>query len=72
MFLGLLEPDSNELGETLKLIRNPNELWTPYGLTSLSQSDALFGTGENYWRGPIWMNINFLVLRSLYLVRLYH
>ncbi|KAJ3320457.1 Processing alpha glucosidase I [Boothiomyces sp. JEL0866] len=64
--LGLLPADSNKFGKTLDLIHNSNELWSPYGLCSLSKSDELFGQGENYWRGPIWVNINYLVLQSLY------
>jgi mannosyl-oligosaccharide glucosidase len=32
----------------------------------LSKKDELYGTGENYWRGPIWININYLVLKNLY------
>ncbi|KAJ1341408.1 hypothetical protein BSLG_003986 [Batrachochytrium salamandrivorans] len=66
LLLGLLEHDSPHLGAILNLIENKRELWTPYGIASLSQSDAFFGTGENYWRGPIWININYLVLQSLF------
>ncbi|KAG2393859.1 hypothetical protein C9374_003623 [Naegleria lovaniensis] len=40
-------------------------LWTPFGLSSLSRTDPMFGTRENYWRGPIWININYLTLRAL-------
>ncbi|KAI9012924.1 glycoside hydrolase [Gaertneriomyces semiglobifer] len=63
--LGLVDPSSPRLGAILDLIHNPEELWTPYGIRSLSKQDPYFGTGENYWRGPIWMNINYLVLSSL-------
>ncbi|KAG5455538.1 MAG: hypothetical protein BJ554DRAFT_5014, partial [Olpidium bornovanus] len=37
-----------------------------YGLRSLSKSDAYYGQGENFWRGPIWVNINFLALSVLH------
>ncbi|KAJ1547706.1 Processing alpha glucosidase I, partial [Nowakowskiella sp. JEL0078] len=66
LLFGLIEKDSEYLLHTLELIRNEQELWTPYGLASLSQSDSLFESDEDYWRGAIWMNINYLVLSSLY------
>lgn len=34
------------------------------GLRSLSYSDELYGTDENYWRGAVWMPINYMVLRA--------
>lgn len=34
------------------------------GLRSLSFSDELYGTDENYWRGAVWLPINYLVLRA--------
>ncbi|KAJ1943837.1 Processing alpha glucosidase I, partial [Kickxella alabastrina] len=65
MLLGLVPPESEKLGHILDMIENPKELWTDYGLRSLSKSDKSYGKGENYWRGPIWLNINYLVLSSL-------
>jgi mannosyl-oligosaccharide glucosidase len=70
LLLGLLDHKSPKLGATLDLIRDPNQLWSEYGICSLSKSDSYFGTGENYWRGPIWMNVNYLVLSSLHNVSL--
>ncbi|KAI8320406.1 glycoside hydrolase [Martensiomyces pterosporus] len=66
MLLGLLQPDSDKLGHILDMIEDPEELWTDYGIRSLSKSDELYGKGENYWRGPIWININYLILSSLH------
>ncbi|ORE08505.1 glycoside hydrolase [Rhizopus microsporus var. microsporus] len=66
MALGLLPADSPKLGAILDMIQDEQELWSSYGLRSLSASDPFFGTGENYWRGPVWLNINYLTLQSLY------
>ncbi|KAI9314210.1 glycoside hydrolase [Dichotomocladium elegans] len=66
LVLGLLPPDSPKLGAILETIRSEDELWSPYGLRSLSASDPYYNTGEVYWRGPIWININYLTLQSLY------
>ncbi|OCH95312.1 glycoside hydrolase family 63 protein [Obba rivulosa] len=64
--LGLLPPDSPHLGPILDLLRDPEHLWSPYGLRSLSASHPEFGQGENYWKGPIWVQMNYLALSSLY------
>ena len=66
--LGLLPPDSPHLTPILDLIYSPDELWSPYGIRSLSVSHPLFGQGENYWRGPIWMQMNYMALSALYKV----
>ncbi|KAB5596477.1 Mannosyl-oligosaccharide glucosidase [Ceratobasidium theobromae] len=66
LLLGLLEPSSPRLGSILDLIHDPKRLWSPYGIRSLSADHPLFGQGENYWRGPIWIQMNYLALSSLY------
>ena len=63
---GLLGPDSKRLGAILDLIEDPEELWSDHGIRSLSRKDALYGTDENYWRSPVWMNMNYLIVKELY------
>jgi len=62
---GLLPATHPNLPHILNLIRAENELWSPYGIRSLSKSDEFYGTDENYWRSPIWMNMNYLILKNL-------
>ena len=62
---GMLTPDAPHLGAVLDLIGDPKHLWSPYGVRSLSKQDPHYGTGENYWRSPVWVNINYLVLENL-------
>lgn len=64
--LELVPVDSPHLGKILDLVRDPEHLWSPYGLRSLSASHPEFGQGENYWKGPIWVQMNFLALRALH------
>jgi glycogen debranching enzyme len=64
--LGLLPPDSPHLGAILDIVRDPDQLWSPYGIRSLSKQDPHFGQGENYWRGPIWIQMNYLALSALH------
>ena len=60
-----IEDTTEKLMPILELLSNPDELWTEYGIRSLSKSDKYYGTKENYWRGPIWMNINYMIVKSL-------
>ncbi|KAJ3808205.1 glycoside hydrolase [Lentinula lateritia] len=64
--LSLLSPDSPHLGAILDVVRDPEQLWSDYGLRSLSASHPEYGTGENYWKGPIWVQMNYLVLGALH------
>lgn len=69
--LKILEPDSIKLNKTLVDLRNTNLLWTNYGLRSLSKSAPLYMKRNTehdppYWRGQIWININFLAALALH------
>lgn len=66
MLFGLIPVDSPRLSDTLALIENDTLLRSPFGVRSLARSDPYFGTQENYWRGPIWINLNYLTLRALH------
>lgn len=57
---------SPHVGAVLDLISSPNELWSPYGIRSLSRSHPLYRQGEDYWRGPIWIQMNWMVLKALH------
>ena len=63
---GLLEPNHPHLGAILDLIGDPEELWSDYGIRSLSRKDPNYNTDENYWRSPIWINMNYLIIKNLY------
>ncbi|WFD25263.1 mannosyl-oligosaccharide glucosidase [Malassezia nana] len=65
MMLRLLRSDAPQLGASLRLLRDTSELWSPYGIRSLSQRHPLFGKDEDYWRGAIWLPINYLLLGAL-------
>lgn len=56
---------TKQLSAMMKTIRDPEQLWSDYGIRSLSKSDEYFGTKENYWRGPIWINMNYMALDAM-------
>ncbi|KAG8897713.1 Processing alpha glucosidase I [Tulasnella sp. 403] len=64
--LQLLPADSPHLKHILEMIRDPQILWSPWGIRSLSASHPQFGAGENYWKGPIWIQMNYLALKALW------
>lgn len=55
----------DKIEHIVDMLADPEELWSDYGIRSLSKSDPYYRTAENYWRSPIWININYLVLESL-------
>ncbi|SCU84631.1 LAFA_0D11056g1_1 [Lachancea sp. 'fantastica'] len=61
-----LEPkNSDKLRWFVELMSDENKLFGDYGILSLSKMDEYFETGEVYWRGPVWVNMNYLFLDSL-------
>ncbi|XP_062992121.1 mannosyl-oligosaccharide glucosidase [Elgaria multicarinata webbii] len=71
LLLQLLRPDSQRLGSLLADMRSEKKLWTPFGLRSLSRASPFYlkhNTEHDppYWRGPIWININYLAVRALH------
>ncbi|KAL2433388.1 putative mannosyl-oligosaccharide glucosidase [Exophiala dermatitidis] len=62
---GLMPPTHPNLPHILALISSESDLWSPFGIRSLSKSDEFYGSDENYWRSPIWVNINYLILKNL-------
>ena len=57
--------DRSHLAYVTRTILSHEGLMSEFGVISLSRKDPLFQTGNNYWRGNIWANINLLVAGSL-------
>ncbi|HEY6292221.1 MAG TPA: trehalase family glycosidase [Terriglobia bacterium] len=46
-------------------ILNPSEFWCDYGLRTLAPSEPLYDPRSGYWRGPVWVISNYLVMHGL-------
>jgi mannosyl-oligosaccharide glucosidase len=62
---GFIGADHPHLSTTLDLLRDSNHLWSDHGIRSLSPEDKKYGMGHNYWRSPIWININYMIIEQL-------
>lgn len=70
LLLHLLPHDSPELQRQLLLLRRTDLLWTQFGLRSLASNSSMYKKYNTeldapYWRGQIWLNVNYLALRAL-------
>lgn len=45
-------------------LRNPDEFWPNYPVPTVALNDPKFNP-EQMWRGPTWVNVNYLMIRAL-------
>jgi len=48
-----------------KHVLNPQEFWSPNGIRTIAKSEALYNPHSGYWRGPVWVLSNYLVMHGL-------
>ncbi|CDS35577.1 mannosyl oligosaccharide glucosidase [Echinococcus multilocularis] len=69
LFLRLLPPASPRLPALLQLLAHP-ALFSPHGLRSLALISPLYNRANTqhdppYWRGAVWINMNYLAIEAL-------
>ena len=68
--LKIVEPNSPKLFQILTDLKDKRLTWTEFGLRSLGQTVPLYNRYNTehdppYWRGAIWINMNYLALSAL-------
>ncbi len=48
-----------------RYVLNPHEFWTPYGIRSLAPTSPDYQPVTGYWRGPIWVVTDYMVMHGL-------
>jgi len=46
-------------------VLNPREFWCDYGIRTLAPDEPLYDAKAGYWRGPVWVISNYLVMHGL-------
>ncbi|CAK5089431.1 unnamed protein product [Meloidogyne enterolobii] len=70
LFMRILPANSPHIGPLLKQMRDPEQFWTDFGLRSISTLSPYYFTwnsksGSPYWRGPVWINMNYFAIAAL-------
>ena len=68
--LKLVPADAPELSDLLDILASPEQMWSPHGLRSLSSASPIYDRWNTehdppYWRGAVWVNMNYLILDAL-------
>ncbi len=57
-------PDTKQVESLINHLNNDKEFNTPLPIPTISLSDKLFGT--DMWRGPVWINFNYMIIEGIY------
>jgi len=53
-----------QANELLKVMKDPNEFWRPFGIPTLTAKDEYYNP-IGYWNGPVWIQWQYLIFRGL-------
>lgn len=61
LFAGIC--DEKQAESLVKWLVNPETFWTAFPIPSISLRDKTFGS--DMWRGPVWLNYNYMIIMGL-------
>ena len=56
--------DEKQCAKLVGHLENPDEFGTEFPIPSISKKDGSFGS--DMWRGPVWLNYNYMISKGLY------
>ena len=56
--------DEKQCAKLIEHLENPDEFGTEFPIPSISKKDGSFGS--DMWRGPVWLNYNYMISKGLY------
>jgi putative isomerase len=63
LWTGIASPAQADLMITRLL--DPAQFWSPHGVRTLSKDEKLYDPDHGYWRGPVWVLSNYLMMHGL-------
>ena len=61
LFAGICDKEKAE--SLLSHLKNPESFYTAFPVPSISKKDSTFG--DDMWRGPVWINYNYMIIKGL-------
>ena len=49
----------------IRVLLDPATFWSPNGVRTLSKDEKLYDPARGYWRGPVWIVSNYLMMHAL-------
>ena len=56
--------DEEQCRKLIAYLKNPDDFGTQFPIPSISKKDRTFGS--DMWRGPVWINYNYMISKGLY------
>jgi Mannosylglycerate hydrolase MGH1-like glycoside hydrolase domain len=64
LWAGIATPGQARLTVAHHLL-NPREFWSQHGVRTLAADEPLYDPQSGYWRGPVWVISNYLLMHGL-------
>ena len=63
LWAGLASPA--QAARMIPALLDPAQFWSPNGVRTLSKDEPLYDAAKGYWRGPMWVLSNYLMMHAL-------